>query len=239
MPVHRRGHAVLADAVVDVASPRFSGVEHPEPLGQRVVRSGQVGRAPERLRHHRVDDLEHQLRRPARRDLRRRPRSSPCGTPPAPRRASSAARRPSPARTRPACAPRLADPLRPGRARRRAAPPVSPPPLEDRRRHLERRIRPAVDLAHLGDLLGAERRACAALVSCLVGAPKPIWVRQSIIAGHSLVFASTIARSMSSGSWPSQACTDQPAASKRLRWSVTSAAAPCRRSRCRCRPRRR
>ncbi len=60
------------------------------------------------------------------------------------------------------------------------------------------------------------------MVSCLVGAPKPMWVRQSIIAGHSLSLASMIARSMSSGSCPSHSCTDQPAASNRFRWSVTS-----------------
>ncbi len=47
-------------------------------------------------------------------------------------------------------------------------------------------------------------------------------VRQSISAGHSLAFASTIARSMSSGSWPSHSCTDHPEASNRAFWSVTS-----------------
>ena len=60
-------------------------------------------------------------------------------------------------------------------------------------------------------------------MSCFVGAPNPMCVRQSIIAGLSVAFASPSARSMSSGSCPSHACTDHPEAANRAFWSVTSA----------------
>ena len=125
-PVHRRGHAVLADAVVDIAPAAIGGIEDAEPLGQRVVRSGEVGRAAQRLGYGRVDHLEHHLRRLARRDLGRRLRLRLAERAIARPRASSAARRRSPARTRRACPtaacraapPRPSAPLRRGRRSR-------------------------------------------------------------------------------------------------------------------------
>ena len=49
-----------------------------------------------------------------------------------------------------------------------------------------------------------------------------MWVRQSTSTGASAAAAAVSARSMSSGSWPSQDSTCQPAATKRARWSVVS-----------------
>ncbi len=59
-----------------------------------------------------------------------------------------------------------------------------------------------------------------ASVPCLLGAPNPITVRQSIIVGRSWRFASASAASIAAGSWPSIAIVCQPAAAKRARWSM-------------------
>ena len=48
--VHRRRHAVLADAVAHIAPDRrFSGVKVPRALRQRVVGAGEIGRAAEQF----------------------------------------------------------------------------------------------------------------------------------------------------------------------------------------------
>ena len=48
--VHRRGHAELADAVIDVAPAIIGRIERLQRLGLGVVRPGQVGRAADRRR---------------------------------------------------------------------------------------------------------------------------------------------------------------------------------------------
>ncbi len=57
---------------------------------------------------------------------------------------------------------------------------------------------------------------CEPAVPALVGAPKPMVVRQAIIVGLSDVCAASNARAMASGSWPSMRLAFQPAASKRF-----------------------
>ena len=69
--VHRRGHAELADPVVDVAAAVVSGVERLLRLGLGVVGPGEVGRAADRCRNRVVDRLQRHFRRLAGRDLGR------------------------------------------------------------------------------------------------------------------------------------------------------------------------
>ncbi len=59
--VHGRGHAVLADAVIDVAALAVVGVEGAEVGGQRVVRAREVGRAADGLGQRLVDHAQHHL----------------------------------------------------------------------------------------------------------------------------------------------------------------------------------
>ena len=66
------------------------------------------------------------------------------------------------------------------------------------------------------DLLGAERRAVAFSVPALVGAPKPMVVRQAISDGRSDFFAASSAAAIAAGSWPSIRVAAQPAASNRF-----------------------
>ena len=60
--VHRRRHAMFADAVIDVTAAVVGRVQRLEVLRLRVVRAGQVGRAAHRFRHRGVDHVERVLR---------------------------------------------------------------------------------------------------------------------------------------------------------------------------------
>ena len=60
--VHRRGHAVFAHAVVDVAAGVVGRVEGGHVLGDGVVRAGEVGRAADHLRHRRDQRLQRRAR---------------------------------------------------------------------------------------------------------------------------------------------------------------------------------
>ena len=57
--VHRRRHAVLADAVMDIASGEMARRDGLQPLGQRVVGGGQVGRSAHCAGDMAVDDIQH------------------------------------------------------------------------------------------------------------------------------------------------------------------------------------
>ncbi len=57
---------------------------------------------------------------------------------------------------------------------------------------------------------------CDEALPALVGAPKPMVVRQAIIDGRSDVCAASSAAAIASGSWPSMRLAFQPAASKRF-----------------------
>jgi hypothetical protein len=65
--VHRRGHAELADAVIDVAPGVIVSRQRLLALGLGVVRPRQVGRAADGRRNRRVDGLQGHFRRLARR----------------------------------------------------------------------------------------------------------------------------------------------------------------------------
>ena len=69
--VHRRGHAELADAVIDVAAAVIVGRKRLQRLGFRVVRAGQVGRSADGRRDGGIDRFQRHFRRLARRDRRR------------------------------------------------------------------------------------------------------------------------------------------------------------------------
>src|SRR4029077_1606141 len=68
--VHRRDHAVLADAVMHVAAGKILRCDVLERLHLGVVRRGEIRRADHELRHVRNDGLERRLARFARRDRR-------------------------------------------------------------------------------------------------------------------------------------------------------------------------
>ena len=66
---------------------------------------------------------------------------------------------------------------------------------------------------------------CEAAVPALVGAPSAMVVRQETSDGRGSASAASMARAMSSGSWPSQAVVCQPQASKRPAGSSDMASA--------------
>ena len=76
--VHRRGHAVLADAVMDEAAGVVGRRHRLHRLGAGVVGAGEVGRAADHFRHRRDEALQREL-------------ATPCGS-----RSPSARRRASP-----------------------------------------------------------------------------------------------------------------------------------------------
>ena len=82
--------------------------------------------------------------------------------------------------------------------------------------------RPAEGRPGCSDFFRAKRRAVAPWVPSLLGEPKPITVLQAIIVGLSEACAVSIAAAMASWSWPSMAMVFQPAARKRPCWSVVS-----------------
>ena len=63
---------------------------------------------------------------------------------------------------------------------------------------------------------GPSGEPCDFSLPALVGAPKPITVRQAIRLGRSDVCAAAIAAAIASGSWPSTRQAFQPQASNRL-----------------------
>ncbi len=60
--VHRRGHAVFADAPIDVAALAVVDVKDAQIAGLGVVGPGQIGRAADGFGHDRVDDFQHHFR---------------------------------------------------------------------------------------------------------------------------------------------------------------------------------
>ncbi len=60
--VHRRGHTMLADSVIDIAALAVGGVEHAHVASLGIVRAGKVGRAAHGLAHDRVDDRQRHFR---------------------------------------------------------------------------------------------------------------------------------------------------------------------------------
>ena len=194
--VHRGRHAVLADAVVDEAAGEIRRRDRLHRLGLGVVRAGEIGRAADHLRHRRHQRLERELGGRAGRDVLRRGgelllHGLHRGGEPVVgqlavhaalelvalvrRRAhrAAAARR---AAHRPSAARR--------RARRRARRPGSRTPARSSRAWCARRRsrrRRAAEPWHFS-------------VPALVGAPKPIVVRQAISVGRSDALACSIAR---------------------------------------------
>ena len=219
--VHRRRHAVLADAVVDVASAVLSGRDVDEVLRLGVVGGREIGRAEDEFGHRHGQDVEGDLARLSRRDrlrlgdeallelgddvgksLRAKARNatlefeavwSLCQTlgPFAPHPAAAAAGSLSKRR---GCLPEPRTAHRASRARpwRRQAPP--------------------------------RRAASRAPSTC-----RPSWARQSrwwsctrSSSGGRDFFARAMARLIACGSWPSMRVARQPAASKRFTWSTES-----------------
>ena len=103
--VHRGGHAVLADAVVDEAAGEIGGRHRLHRLGARVVGAGEIGRAADHFRHRRHQRSRARIREACARGdvLRRRRRAFPSRAAPPRASACSAARRPCGARIRRAC----------------------------------------------------------------------------------------------------------------------------------------
>ena len=215
--VHRRGHAVLAHAVVDVAAGVVAGRRTGHALDEGVVGAGEVGRAADHLRDGGDETLERHagvlaggVRRGSRRlgdDARRAPRRL--------RRqvaGHGALELGLLRRGGEPGLPGLAG-LAPRGGRRRA-----------RRRHL---------VGHREGLGGPAQCWRASAISSsnsgepwmcgvpsLSGAPWPIWCgRRSSSAAWS-ARAAAIAAAIWPGSWPSTAFTAQPAALKRASWSV-------------------
>ena len=185
--VHRRGHAVLAHAVVDEAAGIIVGRHRLHRLGARVVRAGEVGRAADHLRHRRDQAFEREFAGRARRDVLRLSRRGFPSPRALRRRAPAAAdRRACGARTRRAwrsssAASRLFQSA--CAAFERAA--GGAPGCQNVGRNFERRVRPAELFARALDLVGAERRAVRDALPALVGAPKPMVVLQAISTGLS------------------------------------------------------
>ena len=159
--VHGRRHAVLADAVMDVAAASVLGAEHLHAARAGVVGAREVRRAAHRLGHDRCEHLQHGLGRLARRGrlgaldrlaleradgggelARRLPRlrALPLGTAPAGERG---------------------EPLLPGAAGLVAAPPDLLPPELDLGGHLEGARDPAIGVLGALDRLGVGDGAVA------------------------------------------------------------------------------
>ena len=68
--VHRGGHAMFADAVMDIAAGIVAGLDDGGFLGLGIVRAGQVGGAADQFRQHRGQRVDHMLRGHAGGDLR-------------------------------------------------------------------------------------------------------------------------------------------------------------------------
>ena len=213
-----RGHAVLADAPVDIAA----GEVRRRDLGRGgdfgVVGGGQVGRAGDEFRHGGRDHVERRLARLARRDLRRvGGELSLVGVDDAvevlgkvaadaPLELGARSRRSSAASLSrhasfcalpraPTCAPGGEDVVRARQTVRKAS---------------SRFLRaPATSAAP-----GAS--PCALLVPALVGKPKPIVVLQAIIVGRSDVLRGADGVEDRVGSCPSIRLAFQPADSKRI-----------------------
>ncbi len=69
--VHRRRHAVFANAVMNVIAREIGCRDRLLTLGPRIDRAGKVGRAADQFRHHRGKGVEHHARALPRRQLRR------------------------------------------------------------------------------------------------------------------------------------------------------------------------
>ena len=69
--VHRRGHAMLAHAIIDIAAGIIGRAHRRHVLGLGIVRAGEIGRAADELGQHRHQPLQHVLRGLAGGQLRR------------------------------------------------------------------------------------------------------------------------------------------------------------------------
>ena len=218
--VHRRGHRMLADAVMDIVALEDIGPHRPLALGAGEIGMGEVGRAADRSGFARS---------------RRSPVARPCrvamvgpfGDEPVCElsmqrriagsfRFSAMERRESRRRLRTPCTARSSYAERPAPA----CADLAPLP-EDVVRNLEWLMRPVQRVARVGDFLGAERRAVR-LFACPAGSARRSrsWCgRRSATAGR-LVRAPLDRRcDRLRGSWPSIRQVDQPAAWKRTSWS--------------------
>ena len=157
--VHRRRHAVLADAVMEIAAGEIAGSHRLLALGPGVVGAGEIGRAADQLRQRRDQRVEHHARGLPRRRLRRL--GGEFGADAGHRRIEARRQRAA-ARPLELAADRRrggAQPLLPGRRGRGAAPAHGAPPFGDVAGNDERRLAPAEALARAGDLGGSQRRA--------------------------------------------------------------------------------
>ena len=156
--VHGRGHAVLADAVVEVAPREVALHDRLLALGLRVVRAGEVGRAADQRGLCRDERLEGPLRPYA-----RRPLGSLCGCGfTEVRHGGIDGFRARGRRILEGFAlarVKLLPTLLPSLAHRATTRACRAPRIQHVRRHLERRTLPAELLARAGNFFGTERRA--------------------------------------------------------------------------------
>ncbi len=156
--VHRGGHAVFANAVIDITPSGVVRSESPKIRRQRIVRPRQVGRAAHRLRHHRVDRRQRILGRFAGRDLwpffRDRPLqfADRCDQP------FRRIARDDAVKFLATAGCQFVQPHSPGFVRRRPGRADRAPAFGDIGRHLKRPFGPAINGARRCDFLIAKRR---------------------------------------------------------------------------------
>ncbi len=155
--VHRGGHAMLADAVMDVAAAELAGADRRQALGERQIGMGQVGRAADGDVAGVVDHAERHFGGLARRNFGGLRDMLGAEFIEAPRDAARDIARQGGFESR--AAGRGAEPFLPLRPLGAAALRDAAPRGDNAVGHLERRVRPAQMQARGGDFLIAERRA--------------------------------------------------------------------------------
>ena len=214
--VHRRRHAVLADAVMDEGAGIVGSRHRLHGLGARVVRAGEVGRAADHFRHRRGEHAERVFGCRARRDVLRLGGELFLG---AAHRVGKRERQVAVDAARELAAlldRQRGEALVPGLVRGLRALAGGTPPIENVRGNFERRVRPAKLLARALDLVGAERRAVRGRLAGFRGRAEA----DGRLAGDHrradrIFCAAAIAAAIACGSCPSMRHAFQPAASKR------------------------
>ena len=212
MPFIGRGHAVLADAVMDVAAGVVARRDAAHALDQGQVGAGQVGRAADQFRHRRDQRFQHLLA-----GLAAWRASACCSAISALQRGHrlvqgvrQAGRR-SPARTPRACGWRA---RRLSQARRGAAPraPAACQLLGQIVGHARTAaaFQPSACLRRLPPRPGPARSRARRRCRPWCGAPKPMMVRQAISVGFLARIAKDSAAAICAGSCPSTRLTAQP-----------------------------
>ena len=199
--VHRGSHAVLADAVVDVAAAEIGGRDRLHALGARVVGAGEVGRTADHLRQRRDQAFERKLAGRARREsfgvaasfsftARMAASSACCGISPRMRRSNSARLRHR-ARRAASSSPRAAACERAPAARQASRISAGTSNGAD--------VQPSFLRA---PAISSAPRASRAIspMPAFFGAPKPIVVLQAISDGLCRNFAPSPAPAMAAGS---------------------------------------